>query len=411
MIGLTLFGLSVLSFFALRRRSRERLLRPGVMLLLAFLLLWLTVYGVSLTHLDSDAVEADKTRAAIIYTAYVGTALYAVTRIRTEQARATLLVCLAVGLTVNCVIGLLQVALHQDIRFLPPGFTFNVGDQSRGIAASLHQRYGVERAYGLASHAIEFSVLVAVTVPVTIHFARFATLRRDRVIAGLACGVALLAVPVGVSRSGALALIAGMLVYVWGVTLRTIATGAAVTAVALATQLVWVPRAVRALYETFANAAEDGSIAERISDYTKVSLSFRANPLFGVGLGGSPPSEFGYVDNEWLQSLVQGGLFGLMAMLLMCLGGLFGISAALRAARTPRERDQAYTLGAVFAGIFVSSFTFDLFSHQQAAMLFFLAFGLLWANFAVPVSARTAAPSAALVALPSNRRRTGAPLD
>ena len=122
---------------------------------------------------------------------------------------------------------------------------------------------------------------------------------------------------------------------------------------------------------------------ERIADYAKVSQTFHDHPVFGLGLGGSLPTEYGYLDNEWLQALVQGGVVGVVAMIVLASGGIFGIAAALRGATSPRERDQAYAMGAMFIGILASSFTFDLFSFQQATLLFFILFGLLWSNFTI----------------------------
>ena len=40
-------------------------------------------------------------------------------------------------------------------------------------------------------------------------------------------------------------------------------------------------------------------------------------------------------------------------------------------------------MGAMLIGILSSSFTFDLFSYQQATLLFFILFGLLWSNFTI----------------------------
>ena len=68
---------------------------------------------------------------------------------------------------------------------------------------------------------------------------------------------------------------------------------------------------------------------------------------------------------------MQGGIVGVAAMIVLTGGGIFGIAAALRSAATPRERDQAYMLGSMFVAILVSSFTFDLFSFQQAALILF----------------------------------------
>ena len=64
-------------------------------------------------------------------------------------------------------------------------------------------------------------------------------------------------------------------------------------------------------------------------------------------------------------------------------GGIFGVSAALRTASTPRERDQAYMIGSIFVAIVASSFTFDLGAFQQTILILYIIFGLLWSNFTV----------------------------
>jgi O-antigen ligase len=114
-----------------------------------------------------------------------------------------------------------------------------------------------------------------------------------------------------------------------------------------------------------------------------VGDSFRAKPVFGHGMGSTLPSVYGFLDNEWLQQIVQGGLFGLSAFIALAVGGIFGISAALRTASTRRERDQAYMIGAMFVALLSSSFTMDLFSFQQATFVLLISFGLLWSNFDV----------------------------
>ena len=116
--------------------------------------------------------------------------------------------------------------------------------------------------------------------------------------------------------------------------------------------------------------------------------------VFGIGPGGSLPSVYGFLDNQWLQAIVQGGIVGVAAMLVLAGGGIFGVSAALRRATTPRERDQAYTMGAMLVAILASSFTFDLFSFPQVTFLFFVLFGLLWSKFTVSLPESKTAPPA-----------------
>jgi polysaccharide biosynthesis protein PslJ len=418
-IAIMLFGLAVLGFVLIRRAPSRRAVRPGVVLILVYFLISLMVYAVGLSHSDGALVEANKTRAILNLLASVGVALYVMTRVKTASQCSILLGCLAIGLTFNCVVGLLQHSTHIDLHLLfrPPGFILNEPSYSTGavvatsptgggvttIQASgglptLTERFGVNRAYGTSGHPIEFSVLAAVTVPVNLHFARYAADRQVRLFAALATGVALLAMPAAVSRSGVIALAAALLVYMWAFTLRQLSVAVVTGAGALLVGFGASPGTAQALWQTIVTSATDSSVLERVGDYTKVSRTFHEHPVFGLGLGGTLPQVYGLLDNEWLQALVQGGIVGLVAMLVLASGGIFGVAAALRGATTPKERDQAYAMGAMLIGILASSYTFDLFSYQQAALLFFILFGLLWSNFniSIPVARAT-----------SNRRTFG----
>jgi O-antigen ligase len=386
MIAVALFGLAVLGFVFIQRKAGMRTVRPGVVLILVYFLMVLMVYGAGLSHLGSALVEASKTRTMIAVIANVGVALYAMTRVETTRQRSVLLGCLAIGLTFNCVVGLLQSSTHIDLHLLfqPPGFVEDLPDQAAGIGTTLGERFGAKRVSGASAHPIEFSVLAAVTVPVTIHFARYAAKRQIRLLAALAAGIALLAMPAGVSRSGVIALAAAFLIYVWSFKLWQIGVAVVAGAVALLVEFVAAPRTAAALWQTIINSASDQSVLVRVADYVKVSQTFHDHPLFGLGLGATPPDEYGYLDNEWLQALVQGGSVGFLAMTVLATGGVFGLAAALRVASTRRERDQAYTMGAMLMGVLASSATFDLFTFQQATLLFFILFGLLWSNFTIP---------------------------
>lgn len=386
LIALALFGVCLLGFLTFRRTASWAI-RPVVLMILLYFLLNLIVLGVGLTHFDSALVEANKTRAAIWLCASVGIVLYAATRIETERQRAIVLGSLLVGLTFSCFVAVLQNATKIDLHLLfqPPGFVVNTADQGRGAETTLAERFGSLRAFGTAISPIELSVMAAATVPLAIHFARFGSRREVRWLAWLACGVAMLAIPASVSRSGALALVVALMVGMWAFTIRHLVTGVAIGALGLVVVLIVFPSNTQALWKAIVTAQDDASITDRTSDYVRVSQTFHQFPLFGMGLGGSPPSVYGFLDNEWLQALVQGGIVGIVAMTLLAACGVLGVSAALRSARTGSERSQAYTMGAMFVGILASSFTFDLFSFRQAALIFFILIGLLWSRFEVPM--------------------------
>ena len=376
LIAVLLFGLAVLGFVLIRRPAPTRTVQPGVVIILVYFLLQLLLYGVGLMTPPDATVEASRTRALINLFANVGVALFVIIRIRTRRQRDILLGCLAVGLGFACLAGLLQGWTHIDLRFFfqPPGFVVNTEDLDLAV------RGGVKRVVGTSPHPIEFSILSAVAVPLAIYFAHKATGWQVRLAAVLLCGLALVSMPGAVSRTGVIALGVALLVYMWHFKVRQILGALVVGAVVLVGYIVFAAGVAIALWGSITGAAEDDSIHDRIADYAQVSRTFQEHPLFGLGLGGAPVSVYGLLDNEWLQAIVQGGIVGVASMILLLVGGICGFNAALRSAKTPREKDQAYLLGSMFLAIAVCSFFFDLFSFQQATRILFLVFGLLWSS-------------------------------
>lgn len=380
MIALVMFGLVVLGFLVARRSGRRRI-NPGAVILLCYLALWLTIYGVGLLNNDNFGTASNRTRAMIATAAHVGVGLYALARVHTSRQRDIVLGWLASGLVFVCLVGVLQSVSSLDLRYLfqPPGFVLNTED------LQLSERMGVTRVRGTSQHAIEFSVLAAVTIPLTVYLARNAARRAVRLLAAVGCVIAIIALPAAVSRSGIISLLVALLVFMLAFKVRPILIAATAAAGAIGVYNAVFPNIAMALWNTIAGSAEDESVSARLDDYAKVSDLLHERPFFGLGLGGSDPTDFGYLDNEWMQAVVQGGLFGFTAMAAVMFGAIFGMAAALRNARSVREREQAYMLGAMAAGIIASSFTFDLFAFEQAALIFFIVFALLWSGFTVPV--------------------------
>ncbi|MGW4241727.1 oligosaccharide flippase family protein [Nocardia sp. NPDC004722] len=376
-LAVMLFGLVVLGFLANRRERSGRRFNPGVVVLLVYFFTWVLIYGLGLLHIDDPLIEAAKARAIISLVANVGAALYVFTRIKTSQDRDFVLGALLIGLSFECAVGLLQGVSSLDLRFLfkPPGFLVNAED------LTLTERIGAKRVIGTAQHAIEFSVLAVAAVPLGIYFARNARRTGIRVLSALAALLGLAAMPAAVSRSGVISLAVALLLYMFFFRVRIIVTALVALVIAIGAYVVIFPTVVDALWRTITGSADDPSIKHRTEDYAGVSQIFHDHPYFGLGLGGQPH----LLDNEWLQTVVQGGVVGIAAMIVLSGGAIFGIAASLRAARTRREREQGYMLGAMVAAILMSSTTFDLFYYQQATMLFFIGFALLWTTYAIPL--------------------------
>ena len=85
--------------------------------------------------------------------------------------------------------------------------------------------------------------------------------------------------------------------------------------------------------------------------------------------------------------IASGGIVGLLNMIFLCLGAILGIAAALRSATNVRQRDQAFTMGAMMLGMLASTSTYDMFGFVQVTYVFFILIALLWSTFRVTVPA------------------------
>lgn len=366
--------LVVVGFFKAKKKSARALPNAGALIMLGFLFLQLLTFAMGMLEVGSSVVESSKTRTALVTLADAGIALYIIGSVHTFRQRSIVLGSLVSGLAFACAVGILQGLTPLDLRFafVPPGFVENL--EASGLAV----RGATIRVLGTSDHAIEFAVVAAATVPLALHFARFAATPIRRQLSTIGCVLAFMSVPLAVSRTGVVTLIAAMVFYAFAMRLRFLGNAAVVGLAILLFYKIIYPGPLNSLISTITGSGSDDSILTRTEDYEAVQEQFKRDPLFGLGLGGYPPTEFRYLDNQWLQAVVQGGLVGLGAMMLLSLGGVAAINSGLRHSKTERDRDQTYALGAALIGVLASSFTFDLFTFQQATFIFFILFGLLW---------------------------------
>jgi len=366
--------LVVVGFLKARATPKQTMPSTGTLLLLGFLFLQLLTYAMGLMDVGNAVVESSKTRTALITLADVGVALYIIQSVHTFRQRSIVLGTLVAGLAFACTVGILQGLTPLDLRFMlvPPGFVENLE------ASGLSVRGAAVRVLGTSDHAIEFAVVAAATVPLALHFARFGSTPIRRQLSTIACVLAFMSVPLAVSRTGVITLIGALVFYAFSMRLRFLGNAAVIGVGILLFYKIVYPGPLNSLISTITGSGTDDSIRTRTEDYEAVQEQFRADPFFGLGLGGYPPTEFRYLDNQWLQAIVQGGLVGLTAMVVLTVGGIVGITSSLRRSTTERDRDQSYAIGAAFIGCLASSFTFDLFTFQQATFIVFILFGLLW---------------------------------
>jgi polysaccharide biosynthesis protein PslJ len=260
---------------------------------------------------------------------------------------------------------------------------------SRQVAFDdLLSRGGLNRPSATTAQPLELAAVLALTLPLALHQARFAgpgARFRCWLQAALIAG----ALPLTVSRSAVLglAVIVVMLVPTWPKRERWLAfpvIGGGVVA-------LWVitPSLFPLLYQLFAETGGESSSTSRVDAYSSSVSFIAAHPWLGQGFGTFLPQTYFFVDNQYLTSLIETGVLGLLAVVTLFGVGWWLARSARRACDDERIRDLLQCLAVSVVSVALSFFTFDAFSFATFSGLTFLLLGCIAAAWRLT---RTRAP-------------------
>ena len=244
------------------------------------------------------------------------------------------------------------------------------------------------RVQGTAAHAIEFGVVLAMVLPLALHYAWFSTDHKRLRWAGvLAIAFAL---PMTVSRSAMLGLVVDLVVlFIAWPAVRRKQVLKVMPFMAVGLKLL-VPGLLGAIKNLFVNISGDPSTQGRTDDYTAVGYYVSRAPLFGRGIGTFIPELYRTLDNAFLGWLIEAGVFGLLILIgLLGLGVGVALNIRTRAKGDPKTKDLGAALAAGLLSAAVNFATFDALGFAMCAGLFFLLLGVtgaLW-RLAPPGSA------------------------
>ncbi|MFC7404875.1 O-antigen ligase family protein [Georgenia alba] len=287
-----------------------------------------------------------------------------------------LLVCVVVGASASAFVAITQFVTPYDLAELirPPGF---IAREVGGMG----DRGGFIRVKGSATHPIEFGVVSGAVAPIALHLALHARSAQGRQWAAMATGMLVLGLLLAVTRSGVVTVIIAMAVYAVRLTVRQRLNLVVLAVTALVLMRAAVPGLLGTLTGFFLGAGEDDSVTARTDDYPLIAALFAERPLLGRGLGTFLPEEYFLLDNQYLMSLVEGGVVLVAALAVFIVLALAGAHGAVRRARDAREASRAQAVTAAIASILAAGFFFDLFSFAQVTVLLFVlvgAAGALW---------------------------------
>lgn len=273
---------------------------------------------------------------------------------------------------IMAVIGFIQSTFQLDITEFYP----TLGLQLKSELADFQGRgdAGLVRVAGTTFHYIEFSTVMAMAVPFALHFVRFAPKRSSRQMYAIITLLIAAAVPLAISRTGVVALVAVMAVMaitVWN--WRMIYNIMLLAGALVGTLMVAKPGLLGTLKAMFVYVGLDPSISGRTDDYAQVGRWFAERPWLGRGPGTLIPDLYLTLDNQWLMTLITGGIVGVAALVVLHATCIALAIFAMRRASRDEDRHLCGALlssqvVAILVGFTFDSFSFTTFSFSLALM-------------------------------------------
>ncbi|MGI5284681.1 O-antigen ligase family protein [Nonomuraea polychroma] len=326
-----------------------------------------TYFYAASTYLPGDEMNlAD--RSMVLVVASVGIALVVCDGVRSYERLDLVLKTVAVTGALIGIVGAFQFVLHFDLtNYLTlPGLRFTQE------APAILERGGLNRVAATTGHPIEYGVVCSMVLPLALHYAF-----RERLLRWwLCCGLIAAGLLFSVSRSAVLSLAAvGLVLFIgWSKQRRLIGLGA--VAGSLVAVKIAAPGVLGTIVDLFANLNSDSSISYRTHDYTVAAHEIAKSPWLGRGLGTWYAPKHLIFDNQYISSLVETGILGLLVFVGLFAAALWSVLRSRYLSADPEIRDLCLTLTACLVVPLLGSATFDLRSFATVTGLSFLLMGV-----------------------------------
>ena len=322
---------------------------------------------------------------------WMGIALVAADGITSLKRLETLLRRLSLAATVLAALGIVQFLTGFDPTSVfqhLPGLVANTD-----LSVAVGERSLFRRVEATAAHPIEFSVVLALAAPFAIYFALYGG-RRWQLTRWLGVGIIATSILMSVSRSGILGIVVGGLVLAlgWPPRRRLVALG--ISGAFLVGVYFAIPGMVGTIRNLFLGAGSDSSIIARTDRYAAAGKFIDQAPLFGRGFRTFLPNLYFVPDNQYLGTLIEMGIVGLLALLLVMLVPIFIVRSVRKRMADVRGRDLAQTLTASLLVPLVTCATFDVLAYQMVSGFTFMVVGCCGALWRLERARQRASPAA-----------------
>jgi polysaccharide biosynthesis protein PslJ len=244
---------------------------------------------------------------------------------------------------------------------------------------TLLDRNGFNRPSSTAIQPIEFGVVMAMLLPFALQQA-FDPLRPGgKIRKWLPVALLFFAIPMSLSRSGILGLAVAVLFIIptWPPKRRK--AGWYVLLAGVASLKFVAPGLIGTFVEYFGGLSgssnSDVSVSTRTADYAAEFKYIAERPFFGRGFGTFMPELYRYTDNTYLLGLVEFGIVGVLALLILYFAGMHCAAAGRHLTTDQRQQELGQALIAAFWVAIVSGVTFDALTFPMFSGLLFLFLG------------------------------------
>ena len=344
-------------------------------------------FGLSGTRVLTELERTNSTRALLTTIGLFGIAALVADGVGSGSRLRTLLRRLTTIGALFALIGMLQVVAGETFHLVPPGLVWNTG-----TTATLGFRGGLIRPLSTGLHPIEYAVMVASLFPLAIHFALHPRTRNDRIRAIVEATLLLIAVPLSLSRTAVVSLVAAGIVLAFGWSWRHRLYGLFAGLLAVPAIAMLVPGAYRVMLGLFTGADADPSVQVRVARVPNIMALIRERPWFGMGHGTYTSTDYFLIDNQLWVTMISDGMVGLALTLgLFLTAGLMAVWSGSRPGATDESRHLGRAVAAGIAGIVASLATFDAFFYRILLFTLFLLIGCAGALWRLSGEAAAAA--------------------
>jgi polysaccharide biosynthesis protein PslJ len=306
---------------------------------------------------------------------WLGIVLVIADGIETMDRLSTLIRRLVFGATAMATLGMIQffTGLNAVKYIVIPGLS------SQAPFTDLLGRDSFNRPSATAAHPLEFAAVLAMCLPLAIHQARYARPGPERRRRWAQVGLIGLTLPMTVSRTAILGLIVGGIVVLSAWPKRERRLAYLVTLAAAVVMEGVVHGLLGTIKGLFLSIGSDSSSQERTGAFTLAGPLISHHPWLGQGFGTFMPQILFYTDDQYLNTLIETGVLGLLALLALFAAGWSLARRTRRMTGDDEVRDLAQCLAASVAVAAVSFATFDALGFEIAAGTTFAVLGIIGA--------------------------------